>query len=216
MAKRNEQRVIVEGQEFDSMTSAAKFIGCDVSCIRWALNFNKSRKYKELSVRFADEAKEAAVVASFDKARVLHNQQRKARRVKALSAKYSPIYCENLNKTFSTLKAAAKFAKTSTYSMSTKTEVAGRFVDKAGNVYTRVKPMRSNKQYPNTGDKIKVDKASGYARTQVEQPIAKPSEPSAEELIKNSLRDTTIKCINEGHYDWAKSITSVMCELFNK
>lgn len=208
--KKQRQEVIVEGQTFKSMTEAAKFIGCDVSCIRWALNFNKTRKYKDLTVKFADEAKEAAVVASFDKSREMHKQQRKARRIKKLSEKYSPIYCENLGKTFKTLKEAAKFAKTSTYSMSTKTQVAGQFVDKVGNVYKRVKPMKTNKQYPDTGDKIKFDKASGYNRVSVktEQPIA--NTVSGIQLAKNILKDKVAAYVQSDNFKMAKELMDVI------
>lgn len=208
MNTRNSQKVIVEDQTFKSMTEAAKFIGCDVSCIRWALKFNKSRKYKNLSVRFADPVKEAEVIASFDKAKEARKQRRIARKCKKLPKKYSPIYCENLGKTFKTLKEAAKFAKTSTYTMGIKTQVSGQFIDKAGNVYRRVKPMKTNKQYPNTGDTLKYNKASGYTKTKEEQPAQQTI--SSVQLAKNILKEKAAAYVQSDNFKMAKELMDII------
>ena len=207
MSKRNEQAVIIEGQSFKSISEAARYVGADVSCIRWALKFNKNRKYKDLSVSFADPTKEAEVVASFDMAKEARKQRRIARRCKKLSAKCSPIYCENLGKTFKTLKAAAKFAGTSTYTMSTKTEVAGRFVDKAGNVYKRIKPMNSTKQYKNTGDTIKCEKPSGYTKASVSRKV---ETTSGIQLAQTILKGKAIDYIQQNKFDVAKELLDIV------
>lgn len=208
MSRNNKrQAVIIEGQVFDSISKAANYVGADVSCIRWALKFNKNRKYKNLTVSFADPAKEAEVVASFDKVKEARKQRRIAHRCKKLSAKCSPIYCENLDKTFKTIKSAAKFAGTSTYTMSTKTEVAGRFVDKAGNVYKRIKPMNSTKQYKNTGDKLKFDRVSGYTRA---ESVKSTETASGIQLAQTILKGKAIDYIQQNKFDVAKELLDIV------
>lgn len=211
MSKRNGQAVVIEGQTFKSISEAARFVGVDTSCIRWALKFNKNRKYKDLSVSFADPTKEAEVVAGFNKVKEARKQRRIARRCKKLSARCSPIYCENLNKTFKTISAAAKFAKTSTYTLSTKTEVSGRFVDKAGNVYTRLKPMnrKSTKQYPNTGDTLKFERSTGY----VKAPVVAKENVSGVKLAQTILKGKAIDYIQNNNFDLAKELLDIVKQI---
>ena len=210
MAKRKEYKVIVEGQEFNSISSAARYLNADVSCVRWALKYNKDRKYKGLAVSYADAAIEADVIKNFDmmkaarKERLMNRNKKKA----TASSKYSPIYCETLKKTFKTLKSAAKFAKTSTYTLSTKTEVAGRYVDKAGNVYTRLKPMqrRTDKQYPNTGDTLKFERSTGY----VKAPAIVKENVSGIALAKSILKDKINAYIQSDNFKLAKELIDVV------
>lgn len=205
MSKRKEYKVIVEGQEFKSISEAARFLNAEVSCVRWALKFNKDRKYKGLSVRFADDAMETNVCKNFEAMKL----ERKAHRLsKKKSGRNSPIYCENLNKTFKTIRAAAKFAKTSTYTLSTKTEVSGRFVDKAGNVYTRLKPMnrKSTKQYPNTGDTLKFERSTGY----VKAPVVAKENISGIALAKSILKDKVNSYVQSDNFKMAKELMDVI------
>ncbi|MBP5468490.1 MAG: hypothetical protein J6Z11_04525 [Candidatus Riflebacteria bacterium] len=208
MSKRKEYKVIVEGQEFKSISEAARFLNAEVSCVRWALKFNKDRKYKGLSVRFADDAMEANVCKNFEAMKL----ERKAHRLsKKKSGRNSPIYCENLNKTFKTIKSAAKFAGTSTYTLSTKTEVSGRFVDKAGNVYTRLKPMnrKSTKQYPNTGDTLKFERSTGY----VKAPIVAKENVSGVKLAQTILKGKAIDYIQNNNFDLAKELLDIVKQI---
>lgn len=205
MSKRKEYKVIVEGQEFKSISAAARFLNAEVSCVRWALKFNKDRKYKGLSVRFADDAMETNVCKNFEAMKL----ERKAHRLsKKKSGRNSPIYCENLNKTFKTIRAAAKFAKTSTYTLSTKTEVSGRFVDKAGNIYTRLKPMnrKSTKQYPNTGDTLKFERSTGY----VKAPVVAKENISGIALAKSILKDKVNSYVQSDNFKMAKELMDVI------
>lgn len=205
MSKRKEYKVIVEGQEFKSISAAARFLNAEVSCVRWALKFNKDRKYKGLSVRFADDAMETNVCKNFEAMKL----ERKAHRLsKKKSGRNSPIYCENLNKTFKTIRAAAKFAKTSTYTLSTKTEVSGRFVDKAGNIYTRLKPMnrKSTKQYPNTGDTLKFERSTGYVKT----PVVAKENISGIALAKSILKDKVNSYVQSDNFKMAKELMDVI------
>lgn len=205
MSKRKEYKVIVEGQEFKSISAAARFLNAEVSCVRWALKFNKDRKYKGLSVHFADDAMEASVCKNFEAMKL----ERKAHRLsKKKSGRNSPIYCENLNKTFKTIRAAAKFAKTSTYTLSTKTEISGRFVDKAGNVYTRLKPMnrKSATQYPNTGDTLKVERSTGY----VKAPVVAKENISGIALAKSILKDKVNSYVQSDNFKMAKELMDVI------
>ena len=205
MSKRKEYKVIVEGQEFKSISAAARFLNAEVSCVRWALKFNKDRKYKGLSVRFADAAMEASICKNFEVMKL----KRKAHRLsKKKSGRNSPIYCENLNKTFKTIRAAAKFAKTSTYTLSTKTEVSGRFIDKAGNVYTRLKPMKrkADKQYPNTGDTLKFERSTGY----VKAPAIAKENISGIALAKSILKDKVNSYVQSDNFKMAKELMDVI------
>ena len=135
--------------------------------------------------------------------------ERKAHRLsKKKSGRNSPIYCENLNKTFKTIRAAAKFAKTSTYTLSTKTEVSGRFVDKAGNIYTRLKPMnrKSTKQYPNTGDTLKFERSTGY----VKAPVVAKENISGIALAKSILKDKVNSYVQSDNFKMAKELMDVI------
>lgn len=208
MAKRKEYKVIVEGQEFNSISSAARYLNTDVSCVRWALKYNKDRKYKGLAVRYADAAIEADVIKNLDMMKAARKERLMTRNKKkvAISSKCSPIYCETLKKTFKTLKSAAKFAGTSTYTLSTKTEVAGRYVDKAGNVYTRLKPMkrRTDKPYPNTGDKLHYDRTTGYTKAPMKENV------SGIALAKSILKDKINAYVQSDNFKMAKELMDVV------
>lgn len=58
-----------------------------------------------------------------------------------------PVICETTGKTYRTITNAAKAIGVNAWTMSVKMTSAGRFVDKEGNVYKRVKPMNSKNTY---------------------------------------------------------------------
>lgn len=75
------------------------------------------------------------------------------------------VYCENLNKHFSSINDAARFAKADGWTMSKKMEFAGKFIDSEGNTYIREKPMKTIRVYKNTGAKVKRNVTTPYTRT---------------------------------------------------
>lgn len=215
---KKKQPVILEGQTFESITAAAKYIGADISCIAWALKCNKDRKYKNLSVRYADDKMEAAAVANITTMLKRHSANCKKRRQNKLmnSAKNCPIYCETTGKTFKTLKEAAKVANVSGYTLSTKTEIAGRFVDKAGNVYKRLRPMnhRTNKTYTDTGDTLKFERPSGYIKEVNEKPVEQPKPTlSGIQLAQTILKGKAIDYIQNNNFELAKELLDVVKQI---
>ena len=179
MSKKQSQAVILEGTHFDSICAAAAYLKTDPSCIQWALKNSKDRKYKGLTIQYADATLEQNAVANLENRRNERTMKRRVKMSRKGDGKRCPIFCETLNKTFRDIKTAAKFAKVSGYTLSTKTETSGMFVDKAGNVYRRLKPMkqRTNKVYPDTGVEVKIERPQGYTRAVTPKEMISESKP---------------------------------------
>lgn len=213
MSRNNKQPVIVEGKTFDSMYDAAKFIGADASCIRWALFHNKDRKYKDLSVSFADRETEEKIVQELASKPVVHRK----RKVKTDKKHSCPVYCENSNKTFKTISDAAKYAKVNGWTMSLKMATAGQFVDKDGNVYKRLKPMNTKNTYNNTGDTLQKNVLVKRHRKATPIVETKPIEIVEAEVNPIELMKQHAQMyLNKGDYHKAGEFCAALCKLTNQ
>lgn len=219
MSKKQSQAVILEGTRFDSICAAAAYMKTDPSCIQWALKNNKDRKYKGLNIQYADAALEQAAIDNLEKRKTERTLKRKAKLHKKADGKRCPVFCETLNKTFKDIKSAAKFAKVSGYTLSTKTETSGMFVDKAGNVYKRLKPMkqRTNKVYPDTGVEVKIERPQGYTRTVTPKETTSESKPVETIMTPVAmLQQEAINRIKNNDYHNAELYISALKIITNK
>lgn len=219
MSKKQSQAVILEGTRFDSICAAAAYLKTDPSCIQWALKNSKDRKYKGLTVKYEDAALEQAAIDNLEKRKTERTLKRKAKLHKKADGKRCPVFCETLNKTFKDIKSAAKFAKVSGYTLSTKTETSGMFVDKAGNVYKRLKPMkqRTNKVYPDTGVEVKIERPQGYTRTVTPKETTSESKPVETIMTPVAmLQQEAINRIKNNDYHNAELYISALKIITNK
>lgn len=206
--------LLVEGNKFNSLKDAAHYLQLkDASSLNWYLNHSKERKFQGLSIAFADEAKEKAIVEHLNRPRII--QKRKKQMVKYKQA--CPVYCEQLNKTFNTITQAAKYAKANLWTMSVKMETAGQFVDKQGNVYKRLKPMNTTKTYTNTGDSVlkEMHRRKQINERQVLLPlttseIKQPEQLSGVALAKKLLKDKVTGYIQSDNFKMAKELMDVI------
>lgn len=132
-----------------------------------------------------------------------------------------PVICENLNLHFRNIKQAAAYAKVDGWTMSKKMSTAGQFKDKDGNIYKRLKPMKSKNVYENTGDTLKTTRAFAH-RTVVKKDLeeAKPAQVIEElpaqqvvdkiQLAKNVLKEKVIASIQTDDYTLAKNLIDVI------
>ena len=188
------QRVIVEGKEFASITAAAKYLQSNTGALQYCLQNNRDRKFNGLSIAYADKDKEAKIQAYLN-----------SKPTRTTSRIVCPVICETLNKRFSTINAAARFAGVNNWTMSVKMETAGQFVDKKGNVYKRLKPMQTKNCYANTGDTIMIEKP--HHTKEVEQSKATIS---GIELARNILKDKVASYIQSDDFKIAKELLEVI------
>lgn len=202
--------LLVEGNKFNSLKDAANYLQLKSSgSLNWHLNHNKDRKFQGLSIAFADEAKERAVVEQLNKHK---------RKVKIMQSKKAcPVYCEQLNKTFKTISLAAKYAKVNGWTMSVKMETAGQFIDKQGNVYKRLKPMNTKNTYSNTGDTLTREILKRKAKIADNQELlplttseVKPEQVSGIALAKKLLKDKVTEFINRDDFKMAKELINAI------
>ena len=206
--------VLVEGEEFKSMQDAANFLGVKSVNVWRAAHTNGD--IKGFSIKLKDPS--ASQAKSLSPTYAMEYYKKKHANKKRGEAKSCPVYCENLNKTFRTIGDAAKFAKVSGYTLSTKTETCGKFIDKAGNVYTRLKPMqqRTSKVYPDTGAKVKVERPQGYTRMVTPKTTTPESKPV---VIDNNpvtvLQNNAISHIKNGDYASAEKFITALKVISN-
>lgn len=102
-------------------------------------------------------------------------------------AKNCRVYCKDLDIWFKTITAASKYAGVKDWSMSKKMESAGSFVDDAGHIYIREKPMKTKNRYKNTGSTLK--RRVGEVKQQ-QTPFAFLDLPKpVQELITEKIND---------------------------
>lgn len=135
-----------------------------------------------------------------------------------------PVVCENLNLHFKTITAAAKYAQVDGWTMSKKMETAGQFVDSKGNVFKRLKAMKTKNVYENTGDTIKTSrpfahrtvKKKAYVQPEVKEvkPVVQPAQPINKlELARDVLKEKVIESVKANDLTLAKNLIDVIQEL---
>lgn len=199
MAKNNKKvAVIVEGTRFESITSAAKYLGVVPARIWDAAH--GSGKLKDLAIKFENPAQSQAL--SLTKGYQSPKKTRKDKR-------NCPVFCETLNKKFKTISAASKFAGVNGWTMGVKMQTAGQFIDKKGNVYKRLKPMNTDKTYTNTGDTLQKEvkkHSKAIPIPTVATSDVKPEQTSGIALAKKVLKDKVSEFINRDEFKMAKEL----------
>lgn len=186
--------VKIENKTFNSLKEACKYLKIkNVAGIAHAIKSGNT-KYKGLNIE------------------VLPNKPQVKRTTKAC-----PVVCETLGKTFKTIRQAANFAKVDGWTMSKKMETAGQFKDKEGNIYKRLRAMRSKNVYANTGDTLKTTRA--FAHRTINKPIVEvtsvvqESPVNKSDMAKSILKSKVIESIKNNNYTLAKNLIDVIEEL---
>lgn len=141
-----------------------------------------------------------------------------------------PVICETLNLHFRNIKMAAAYAQVDGWTMSKKMQAAGQFKDKNGNIYKRVKPMKSKNVYENTGDTVKHQRVFAH-RTVNKEAVMEPVVNKIEEpkvvdvkvveqsfssgiiLARNILKEKVSEYIKSDNFTVAKELLSVIEKL---
>lgn len=123
-----------------------------------------------------------------------------------------PVICETTGFMYKTITAAAKHAKADNWVMSLKMSTAGKFIDKNGNVYKRLKPMETKNVYANTGATVKFNRNVTVVKHEEPKPVVKVS-TNKNALAQTILKGKAIDFINQGNYNVAKDLLDVIAEL---
>lgn len=100
------------------------------------------------------------------------------------------VYCTNLNKHFTSIQDASRFAKVDSWTMSKKMEFAGKFIDDVGNIYVREKPMKTINVYKNTGATLKRKVTKEYTRTvKVDDKEPESLQNEVPQIVKDAITD---------------------------
>lgn len=213
MSRNKKIEVIVNNKTFDSMYSAATFLGADVSCVAWALKHNRDRKYKGIPVSFADAKLEQETIEA------LKNKHPRKRVAKKTSLKACPVEAKTLDGkvfSFKTITDAAKYAKVNGWTMSMKMQACGQFTDKNGVVYKRLKPMNTKNQYTTPTDtitktivKYKKHSVKSVKENVVDVPVSAETK-SAIQVAKDALKEKILGYIQEDNFKMAKELLDVV------
>ena len=126
-----------------------------------------------------------------------------------------PVLCENLNVKFRTITEAAKYAQADGWTMSKKMQTAGQFIDKNGNIYKRMKPMKSKNVYENTGAEVKrvveYHERPAARKQETVQPAQQPVDKI--QLARDVLKEKVIASVQANDLTLAKNLIDVIQEL---
>ena len=211
MSRNNKIEVIVNNKTFNSMYSAATFLGADVSCIAWALKHNSDRKYKGIPVSYADAKLEQETIEA------LKNKHPRKKVAKKTSIKACPVEAKTLDGkvfSFKTITDAAKYANN--WAMGMKMQACGQFTDKNGVVYKRLKPMNTKNQYTTPTDTItktvikhKKHSVKSVKENVVDVPVSAETK-SAIQVAKDALKEKILGYIQEDNFKMAKELMDVI------
>lgn len=213
MSRNKKIEVVIEGKVFNSIYSAATFLGVDVSCVAWALKHNKDRKYKDLSISYADAKLEQETIEA------LKDKRPRKRVVKKASKKSCPVEAKTLDGkvlSFKTIADAAKYAKVNGWTMGMKMQACGQFTDKDGVVYKRLKPMNTKNQYTTPTDtitktiaKYKKHSVKPVKENVVDVPVSTETK-SAIQVAKDALKEKILGYIEADNFKMAKELMDVI------
>lgn len=131
------------------------------------------------------------------------------------------VFCKETNTLYETISSVAKELGVDSWTIGKKMSAAGCFIDKNGNTYQRMTPMRTKNIYPNTGASIK----DRYIRSSITRrkrnmfdnlPVALDSEAAAVEnkgkiVAKKILAKEVMNYLQSEKYDSAANLLEVIC-----
>lgn len=189
--------VKIENRTFNSLQEACAFLKIQhVAGLAHALNRGNTQ-YKGLNIE------RISTPARGNK----HNHKKQS----------CPVICENLNVKFKTITAAAKYAQADGWTMSKKMETAGQFVDKQGNIYKRLKAMKTKNVYENTGDTVKrvveFHERPAARKQEVATPVVREQALDANSEVKQFIQDKLLASIKSENFTDAKAYITIMEKL---
>lgn len=187
LLKRKGIPVLVDGVMYNSCKEAESFLGCGFGSVSDAIR----KRGKTIFLGHLIEPVYPSMVGK---------RQRKTNdAVKVL--------CKTTGITYNTITEAAKVAEADDWTMSKKMESAGSFIDKKGNEYVRLKPMKTKNNYENTGKILKYNSARRFIGCETLEKVSfdniKPIEPVKEkkddipQIVKDAINEKIILMLKE-------------------
>ena len=168
LLKRKGIPVLVDGVVYDSCKEAERVIGCRTGSLADAIR----RRGKTMFFGHQVEPLYPSMVG-----------KRKRHTKYAVG-----VLCKTTGITYNTITEASKIAEADDWTMSKKMEVSGSFIDKNGNEYVRLKPMKTRNTYKKIHDTAKFDLDKRFVGcatlSDVKFDNVKPVEPVAEKKLK--------------------------------
>lgn len=142
-----------------------------------------------------------------------------------VSKRACKVQCVETGKIFSSISEAARHLNVQTWTMSLKMEKAGKFIDKKGNTYIRLKPMVSKdlsiypEQTPEITRNLTRSAPRKVEKIEVANAISTQAQPTVAVSEKKEIDiDSTLKLIantfvEQGKFDDAITIISAMSAL---
>lgn len=195
------QKVItkVDGMIFESMVKAAKFLNCKAYELSNAFKADKTVLNGHTIERLTEVQR-----LKPENPKIITTSKGRARKVEVL--------CTNTNEKFESITALARKLGLRDWTIGLKMEKAGKFIDKDGNEYIRLTPMKriSNHALPNTSPELRFkSKNTNSFKSEVES-IVENTSNKAEEIVM--LENVASKLAERGKY----SETIMVYELLNK
>lgn len=127
------------------------------------------------------------------------------------------VYCETTGVVYASILEAARVAGADSWTMGKKMEASGAFIDSAGRVYKRLKPMKSKNVYKDTGSELKMKRAFAHRKVNndvalpvVEKPtVIKEVKPVVPQVVRDAINDKIIKILKD------KGVYNEIIELLN-
>jgi len=186
LLKRKGIPVLVDGVMYNSCKEAETFLGCANGSVSDAIR----RRGKTMFLGHLIEPVYPSMVG-----------KRKRKTKDAVK-----VLCKTTGVTYNTIMEAAKVAEVDDWTMSRKMEVAGSFIDKYGNEYVRLKPMKTKNNYGNTGKTIKFNRSQRFIGCETLKQVSfdniKPIEPVKEkkevpQIVKDAINEKIILMLKE-------------------
>lgn len=189
--------VKVENRTFNSLKDACEFLKIQhVAGLAHALNKGNST-YKGLAIE--------KVIKKTTGNKSNHKRQS------------CPVICENLNVKFKSITQAAQYAQADSWTMSKKMATAGQFIDKNGNIYKRMKPMKTKNTYSNTGAEVKriveFHERPNARKQEVAQPVVREQVVDNNSEIRSFLHDKLLSSVKADLLDDAKAYITILEKL---
>lgn len=205
-----------------SVSDMAALLNCNTWDVYYAIQHNKTTlKGHQLAydIKPGDwrPRKDSKKIAVPVKKKAFNNLAFLKGQKEAAGRRAVPVKCITTGETFNSIGAVAKQLGINMWTMSLKMEKAGKFIDKEGKTYIRLKPMqqRTNRDYGNQRPDIsrelirhnKTEKTNNVVNMPVIQTVNK------ETTVIESLKHSTVELINCKKYNEASTLLTVIASL---
>lgn len=211
--RKNSRLVIVDGQTYLSVKDAATKLKLNSTSLYNALH-NGQNTFLGHKIE-----RSLKTVAEYRAEQIA--EQNKIKATVALSKKRCPVKCTSTGKLYGSISEAAREAGVHMWTMSIKMESTGKFIDKAGKEYVRLKPMQqhTNRDYGCKYSEVTRD-IKHYTKKSTTKPVVSqvivPEVKQEVETVESSLLKSATLLSNAKNYTQAANVYNILASLFNK